>query len=116
MLRIVGFSAALILAMLYVVLLLFFPRWALEVPDEVWHSSAAWARGVAVLYAAPIVGLIANGILLFFSLDNFLVHYAVAIGGMTTVGISSIVDWRHKSYLGVILDASIFLSLLAVLF
>jgi hypothetical protein len=93
----IAFWAALGLAAGYVLVLLIRPRWTLSAKHQ---TPSPWLRETAWLYAAPVAGLITAAALA--------PSRATAIGGIVTVVVSAVIDFKRVSLAGMAFDLLVF--------
>lgn len=99
------YGAAVALAVVYAVVAVLRPRWALEVPIG---ASDSWARENAVLHVASVAGLVVTA----FAVDLVPPRIAVLAGGCVAVCIAVGVDIVRWSKAGLTFDA----AMLALIF
>lgn len=105
------YFVALALGGLYAFLLIFCPRFTLRPPDEVWASQEKWVKQIGFFYAAPILGLVMNGLILYFVIDQKIVKLAVGLCVAVTIGLSLVVDAKWKSKPGIAIDLGILIAI-----
>jgi hypothetical protein len=98
---------ALTLGLIYAILLICYPKFPLRPPDSVWLSEEKWVREIGIFYAAVILGLVVNGLILYFAADPKTIKIVTGPSIFLTIGVSLISDIRWRSKWGIPLDITI---------
>lgn len=100
----VFYFLALALGLIYAILLACYPKFPLRPPDSVWPSEEKWVREIGIFYAAAILGIVVNGLILYFAAEPKIIKIVIGPSIFVTIGISLISDIRWRSKWGISLD------------
>ena len=102
---------ALALGLTYAILLICCPKFPLRPPNSIWESKKRWVREIGIFYAAPILGLVTCGFVLYFVADPKIIKTVIGPAVFVTIGFSLISDISWRSRGGIFLDFLIIISI-----